>query len=271
MTSARFLKPFRATILTAVAALSLGASVAYAQADPVDFEGTWRDLPTNSPFLIGRDLPYKPEAQNIAADRMAAFKKGATVANAHLTCRPTGVQGFTAPKGPVLIARSKDELVFISQEDREVRRIFMNEKEHPSGLRPTYSGHSIGHWEGKTLVVDTVGFNKYGQLDEAGDPHSDQMHMVERYTMSDDGNMLTNELTITDPVYYTAPFTRTRVWAKNAGVKLLDYDCAENPRADLFEVMTFDKEWFKPTCVRPVADGIAGETVVCTPRKPEDK
>lgn len=263
MTYSRFVTRSCAGVLGMVAALSVGLGAAQAQSDPRNLEGTWANLPTNSPFLIGDDLPYKPEGQNLAADRIAAFRAGKTIANAHLTCRPTGVQGFTAPKGPVLVVRTKTELVFISQEDREVRRIFMNETEHPKGLHPTYSGHSIGHWEGNTLVVDTVGFNAYGILDEAGNPHSENMHLVERFTLSDDGKTLTNELTVTDPTFYTAPFTRKRVWTRNPGVKLLDYDCAENPRADLFEIMSFDKDWFKPTCIRDVVDGIASEKVAC--------
>jgi len=270
MTHPRYSFSVRAGVLSGVVVvLSQWTAMAHAASDPRNFEGTWRDAPTNSAFLIGSNLPYKPEGQNIAADHMALFREGKAAANAHLTCRPTGVQGFTAPKGPVLAVQSAEKLVLISQEDREGRRIWLNQTSHPKNLRPSYSGHSIGHWEGNTLVVDTIGFNGHGQLDEAGNPHSDQLHLVERLTKSDDGETLTNELTVTDPVYYKEPFTKTRIWHSNLGVKLLDYDCAENPRADTFESMTFDHDWFKPTCFRTVEKGMASEKVIC--QKPKDQ
>lgn len=272
MISKKFLKNSGIGTLCLAVLANMSIGIAHADSDPRNFEGTWRDDPRNSPFSIGKNLPQRPETKAFADARWAAFKGGRTVANSHLTCRPTGVQGFTAPKGPVLVVQTADEIVFISQEDREVRRIFLNETEHPKGLKPTYSGHSVGHWEGNTLVVDTVAFNAHGLLDEAGDPHSDQTHLVERMTKSADGKTLINELTVTDPVWYTQPFTVRRVWQSNPGVKLLDYDCAENPREDTFEVMTFDEDWFKPTCMRKVVDGMAADKVAyTTPRKAAPK
>lgn len=232
--------------------------------DPRNFEGTWTDLPTNNPFLLGIDLPYKPEAQNIAAARLEWFKEGHANANPHLTCRPTGVQGVTSPKGPVLIVQTPEKLVFISEEDREVRKVYF-EDEHPADLQPSYSGDAIAHWDGDTLVIDTVGFNGKGQLDEVGNPHGTQLHMVQRITKSDDGNYLEQEITFTDPEYYEEPFTKTRTWQRISGVKLTDYDCAENPRSDLFENLTWTNDWFRPTCVLPVENGEAADRVVCTP------
>jgi len=233
--------------------------------DPRNLEGMWTDLPTNNPFVLGVDLPYKPEGQNIAADRIKWFKEGNAYASAHLTCRPTGIQGITSPKGPVLIQQTPEKLVLISQEDREVRKIFFA-AEHPKDLQSTYSGHAVAHWEGNTLVIDVIGYNGKGQLDEVGNPHSDQLHLVQKITKSVDGNTLNIEFTFTDPVYYTKPFTKTRAWRRIPGTKLLDYDCSENPRADLYELQTFTEtnQSFKPICVRPVNKGIAAEKVVCT-------
>jgi hypothetical protein len=251
-------------LVCAVSAYAAGASKApTAVKDPRDLEGTWSDLPTNSPFLLGVDLPYRPEAQNSAANHLELFKEGHSIASAHLTCRPTGVQGVTSPKGPVLILQTPDKLVFVAEEDREVRKVYLSDQ-HSQDLKPSYSGDSVGHWEGNTLVIDTVGYNGKGQLDEVGNPHSERLHMVQRLTMSADGNTLTNVITFDDPKYYTKAFTKTRTWRRISGVKLDDYDCAENPRADLFEVLTWQDDWFRPTCQFPIKDGALAEKIVCT-------
>lgn len=249
------------------------ATAAEPSKDPRNLLGMWQDyarpgekMLTSDAFLIGTDLPYKPEAQDIAADHMELFTEGRSIASAHLTCRPTGLQGITASKSSILIMQTPDELVFVSQEDREVRHVYMNQT-HPKKLRPTYSGHSIAQWQGNTLVIDTIGFNGKGQLDEVGNPHSDQLHLTERLTPSADGQLLKNELTIDDPVYYTKPFTVTRTWVRTPGARLYDYDCAQNPRSDDFESMSFTDDWFKPTCVRPVKNHVAGDKVICTPAK----
>lgn len=213
--------------------------------------------------LIGVDLPYTPQGQDIAADHLEAFNAGHSIASAHLMCRPTGVQGVTAPKAAVLVMQASDKIVFISQEDREVRRVYID-RAHPKNLRPTYSGHSVSHWEGNTLVIDTIGYNDKGQLDEVGNPQSTQMHVVERLTKSADGSMFTDELTITDPVYYTRPFTVKRTFRRAPGARVFDYDCAQNPRSDDFSNFTFNDDWFKPVCVLPVTDNVVAEKVICS-------
>lgn len=268
------LNAFKHTSCGAVAGIALLAfmsSLANAggnseSTDARSFEGTWKRAMTGdaSDFILGVDLPYTPEAQNLAADNLQRFKDGRSKASAHLTCRPTGVQGVTATKNEVLILQSAGEIAMIFQEDREVRHVYLNQS-HPKSVEPSYSGHSIGRWEGNTLVIDTIGYNGKGQLDEMGNPHSDQLHVVERWTKGKDGNSVEVEFTFTDPVYYIKPFTKTRALVRSPGARIFDYDCGENPRSDDFENLTFENDWFKPTCVRPVKDGVAGEKVVCTP------
>ena len=85
------------------------------------------------------------------------------------------------------------------------RQIFMNGK-HPDDPDPTWYGHSIGHWEGNTLVVDTVGFNDKFWFDYKGHPHTEKLHTIERYSRTDLGHM-SIEVTIDDPGAYTKPFT----------------------------------------------------------------
>ncbi len=258
--------------LAAVLCLLPMAAAFAGSPNPRDFEGMWVRVGTHdsSDFMLGVDLPYTPEAQNLAADHLQWFKEGRSKASAHLTCRPTGVQGVTAPKTTVLILQTPQKMYLISQEDREVRRVYLK-RVHPKELLPSYSGDSVGHWEGKTLAVDTVGYNGKGQLDEMGNPQSNRLHLLERWTKSDDDNLLTVEFTFIDPVYYTQPFKKVRQFRRAPGARISDYDCAENPRADDFENLTFENDWFKPTCARPVDNGVAGDKVLCTrPKTPQD-
>ena len=106
---------------------------------------------------------------------------------------------------------------------------------HPNNLESSYVGDSVGHWEGRTLVVDTLGFNGYAELDARGQPTSPRLHTVERMTPAADGSSLDIEVTITDPEYYDRPFTIKRSWKRSAARHPFEYDCMENPRAEDFE------------------------------------
>jgi hypothetical protein len=109
------------------------------------------------------------------------------------------------------------------------REIFMDGRPHPSGdaLNPTYLGHSVGHWEGNTLVVDVVGFNEGTWLDYSGHPHTDMLHVIEKFTRQNK-NTLHYEATIDDPGAYTKPWTVgwNIPWRGNA--ELTEYICQEN-------------------------------------------
>ena len=109
------------------------------------------------------------------------------------------------------------------------RQIFLDRKEHPKNLEPTWWGDSIGHWEDNdTLVVDTIGFNGKTWLDMAGHPASDQLHIIERYTRPDFDH-LKLELTIEDPVMYKKPWKVTEITPILQG-ELIEYICTENER-----------------------------------------
>ncbi|MGE3843644.1 MAG: hypothetical protein AB7I50_18895 [Vicinamibacterales bacterium] len=107
------------------------------------------------------------------------------------------------------------------------RQIFMNAK-HPEDPSPTWYGHSIGRWEGDTLVIDTIGLNDRFWLDSAGAPHTEQLHLIERWTRTD-YNTLRRDVTIDDPGAYTKPFTVTyTAKLSEPGSEILEYICIEN-------------------------------------------
>ena len=102
----------------------------------------------------------------------------------------------------------------------------MNAK-HPEDPDPTWYGHSVGHWEGSTLVVDTIGFNDKFWFDYMGHPHTERLHTVERYTRTALGHM-SIEVTIDDPGAYKQPFTSVGSATLMVGQELLEYICQEN-------------------------------------------
>ncbi len=109
------------------------------------------------------------------------------------------------------------------------REIYMDGRPHPSGddLNPTYLGHSIGRWEGDTLVVDVVGFNEATWLDYSGHPHTDQLHVIEKLSRPNKGT-LHYEVTIDDPGAYTKPWTAAWNIPWRANGELAEYICQEN-------------------------------------------
>ncbi len=109
------------------------------------------------------------------------------------------------------------------------RQIFMDGRQHPPAdeLDSTWLGHSIGRWDGDTLVIDTVGFNDRWWFDRRGHPHTEQLHTIERWTRKDLGH-LENVVTIDDPGAYSKPFTVRFMATWTPGDELLEYICQEN-------------------------------------------
>jgi hypothetical protein len=108
------------------------------------------------------------------------------------------------------------------------RQIFMDGRKHPEDPSPTWFGHSIGRWEGQTLVIDTVGLNDKFWLDGSGIPHTERLHLVERWTRP---NFITlqRDVTVEDPGAYTRPFTvRYTATLGELGSEIMEYICIEN-------------------------------------------
>jgi hypothetical protein len=107
------------------------------------------------------------------------------------------------------------------------RTIYMDVQTHPKDLAPTYYGHSIGHWEGDTLVVDTRGFNESFWFDRSGLPHTEQLHTVERFTRSDSKTMK-YEITIDDTGAYTTTWSSSFLLGWDPEQELFEYICQDN-------------------------------------------
>jgi len=149
-------------------------------------------------------------------------------------CLPPGGPRMMATPYPAEIIQLPEQkrIIMIFEGATHIwREIFMDGRAHPTGdeLNPTYLGHSVGRWEGDTLVVDIVGFNENSWLDYFGHPHTDKMHIVEKYSRPNK-NTLHYEATVDDPGAYTKPFTLAWDIPWNANGELSEYICQENNR-----------------------------------------
>ena len=113
------------------------------------------------------------------------------------------------------------------EEDTSFRQIFTDGRKQPDDPQPAWLGYSVGKWDGDTFVVDTIGVNENTWLDNAGRPHSDAMHLTERYHRTDFGHM-DMQLTIDDPKAFTKPWTVSENARLMPDTDLLEYICSEN-------------------------------------------
>jgi hypothetical protein len=134
------------------------------------------------------------------------------------------------PTLPLLhkFVQTRTLMVQLFEQEPHYRQIFLDGRGHPKGADPTWMGHSIGKWEKDTLVIDTTGFNdKTWILFGEGLPHTEMLHMVERYRRPDLGH-LTIDLTLEDPGTFTKPIERHMTWELAPGEEILESICNEN-------------------------------------------
>lgn len=122
------------------------------------------------------------------------------------TCAPLGFPRIYLYPLPMQIVQTKGETIMVFEYDSVRHQIFTDGRTHDAALGPLWMGDSIGHWEGDTLVADTVNFNDKTWLDRMGHAHSDQLHVTERIRRVDRDHLV-DDLTIDDPKAYTKPWT----------------------------------------------------------------
>ena len=177
---------------------------------------------SNRPKLS--EVPFQPWAKELYNFRRA------NQLEPHTRCKPSaGPRQFLTPYGVEFVDIRESQRILIMDQGgpHTFRTIYMDGREHPKDLMPTYYGHSIGHWEGDTLVVDTRGFNESFWFDRSGLPHTDQLHIIERLTRRD-SKTIQYEATIDDPGAYTRPWTASWTLQWIAGEELPAYYCQDN-------------------------------------------
>lgn len=178
--------------------------------------------------MDGGRPPFLPWTKEAFDKREAAEKAGSPLFDPTAACLPSGVPRLIAAPYPVEIIQTPETTVILMETHHLVRIVHMNQA-HPKILKPSFMGHSVGRWEGDTLVIDTVGLTTLTQIDEAGVLHSDALHVVERLRKSTPLN-LEWMFTIDDPKAFTKPWTAKRDYAWRPDTRLMEYVCEENNR-----------------------------------------
>ncbi len=223
-------------------ALAVGALVAAtaAMAAPPDLTGVWTNA--GRPGIGGATgpgapapLPLKPEAEKrVKAYQALVAKTGDTPGG---LCLGTGMPGSMLGSGgyPMEIIQRPEQITIVYEAHGETRRVYFGSRNADQKDRvPGRNGYSSGRWEGNTLVVETD--NLVDALDQRSTPHSDQAKIVERYTLEgkdEQGRqVLKAEMTMTDPVFFTAPVKMEKRWAQVPNGRVLPYECNEEVWTD---------------------------------------
>lgn len=198
-----------------------------------DWSGIWENK-TGIIFALPRDLPpnpppLTPKYAAIYADLQKAQAEGRPVGDPTANCAFPGMPRVMVAPYPMEFLISPERVTILHEYMSQVRRIFTDGRPHPDDLEPSYNGHSIGHWEGDTLVVDTVGLIDSTRIDQAALPHTDKLHLIERFRLISP-DRLQVQTTMIDPEVFTKPWTTVWTYERHRDWDILDYDCSENNR-----------------------------------------
>ncbi len=184
-----------------------------------DFSGVWWTPNTVDPgkpeFLAAAQATAKQRTENERRDSPQSH------------CLP----GAVLRLGPVYeIVQSPQMIIEVSDDDYPgFHQIYTDGRSHPEDPNPAWYGHSVGHWDGDTLVVDRVAFDDRVWLDQEAHPHGKKLHVIERYRRPDMGHLET-EITVEDPSILAKPFTTKRVSDLAPTEEIHEFICNENER-----------------------------------------
>ena len=201
--------------------------------------------------LANLDNPIlQPWARDVLRKRNELVLAGKPANPPHASCWPVGVPGFILRPmtEPMYFVQTPEEVVMILSSKQEIRHVYMTDK-HTPNLKPSWYGESIGHYEGDTLVVDTIGIDDRTWMDGFGTPHTKQLHVVERYRLIEGGSVLEADVHVEDPGAFTMPWNGIQRFRQyEAAVRKVGADriaqlasiaegpmqeliCADNPKA----------------------------------------
>jgi hypothetical protein len=249
-----------AGLIVASGALSAEGDAGKTAAGPPDFssdsvgwiaQGVNFQLPPHGPRQVTNDpaYPFKPPGRGEAPTfRVADLSNpilqpwakeelrkrneriigGGTGYTRQVSCWPMGTPAFLLyPAQPIFFVQTPDQVLIVSQMDQQVRRVFLNQF-HSENVKPSWYGESVGHYEGDTLVVDTIGMNDQTWIDNYRTPHSDKLHTIERFRLVNDGKTLEVNLHVEDPVAFTMPWNAVQRYDRVDQGPLVEFICPEN-------------------------------------------
>jgi hypothetical protein len=184
---------------------------------------TYRVADLSNPILQSWTIPSMKKANDEVLAGKVPFR-------ARERCWPVGVPGFDAYSlvEPFYFYQTPGEVVVIAQNGPEVRHIYLNVT-HSKDVKPSWYGESVGHYEnGDTLVIDTIGISAKSFVDNYRTPHTDQLHVVERWKLAADGKMVDVSIFVEDPGAFTTPWTAVQRWRRAENAPISPIACNEN-------------------------------------------
>jgi hypothetical protein len=221
---------------TTDAAKSKAAAPAF---DAQNIDGPWEAYPQfgSKPDPNGPPAPARIPDPPLKSQYVAAWKatqkkvadataQGKPLASGYVDCLPDGMPAMMMGMFPLEVLKSKGQVTIIEEAYNQVHRIYVGEQQIKSeDAEPYFWGHSVGHWEGNTLVANTIGIKPEVQFRNT--PHSDQMSIDERISLIN-ANFMKDDVTVTDPVYLTGPWIWTWEYKRMPGYKIQEYVCEAN-------------------------------------------
>ena len=208
--------------------------------DPRNIAGAYQPQTDTKMFPIEGGLPpLQPWAKAIYDRRAKAEAAGEPESQDSTSCLPQGEPRVWLGSFPHFIyqvdaahsASGVAEVVILHELMHLVEHIYLDEKHpNPEDIDPTYLGHQVGRWEGNTLVIDIVGQKADTWIDGVGIPHTDKLHVIQRWKKILDGKQLELMVTLDDPGAFTRPWTARRVYDWSPNLREIEYVCEENNR-----------------------------------------
>jgi hypothetical protein len=185
-------------------------------------QSTYRIADVTNPIL----KPWAVEQMKKANDAVVAGKVPYITRE---RCWPAGVPGFTVYTRvqPIYFLQTPKLVVIVNELNAQVRHIHMN-VQHSARVTPSWYGESVGHYDGDALVIDTIGLNDKTFADNYRTPHTDQIHVVERFRMIEEGKTLQGTVTVDDPGAFNMPWSAIQRWRRVSDRPLTEVMCAEN-------------------------------------------
>jgi hypothetical protein len=190
---------------------------------------SWRIGDLSNPNL-------KQWARDIMQKDIDEIDGGKMQFSASSSCVPPGIPHFMQGGGPFIFLQTPEKVVMIEEAGPNVRYIYLNEA-HSANPKPSWYGESVGWYEGNTLVVDTIGQSTKTFIDTYRTPHTEKLHVVERWYLTDGGNTLRVDITVDDPDTFYQPWRTYQLYQRVEEPLSVEL-CAENNGANLFDYGT---------------------------------
>jgi hypothetical protein len=182
---------------------------------------------TGKPSSYAQGQDNSPPYQPWAAAKRKEYLARRGIDDPIGRCLLPGVPRITAMPMPMQISQTPGQVILLYEAFHGFRVIPTDGRKHPDDIDPSFLGDSVAHWEGDTLVVDVTGFNDKTWLAGVGTIHSEDLHVVERYTRSR-YDMIHYDVTMEDPKVFTKPWVRHSALYLRPNERLREYECAEN-------------------------------------------